>query len=119
MYSYIYIFILLFFSVPAAAQIWVEGKVFELGQDQKETPLTGANVRWMDFSLGTLTDVDGYFKLERPEGADSLIVSHTSFGQDTLLATTDPMHIILGGGINLGQVDIITGQSDASTLMGQ
>lgn len=63
-----------------AASIVFTGKVIT---PQGEA-LIGVNVLIPGTSQGTVTDVDGFFQLEVPEGTTELYISYSCFGDNTL-----------------------------------
>ena len=68
--------IFLFFSSFVFSQD-VKGTVLEI-IDNKETPVIGANIYWIDNSGGTISDIDGKFKLLNPDNNNSYVaVSYT------------------------------------------
>ncbi|WP_062060566.1 TonB-dependent receptor [Aquimarina longa] len=48
-------------------------------KDNKGAPLPGANILIKDTDIGTLTDFDGNFSIEVPEGSNILVVSYLGF----------------------------------------
>ena len=56
--------------------------------NNKIYPLTGANVFWQNTSVGTVTDMEGNFQLQRVSDTDWLIISHIGFKTDTLKVET-------------------------------
>ena len=47
----------------------VSGKVL----NDDDTPVVGANVYWINKSAGTVTDIDGKYKLENPGNIDKYL----------------------------------------------
>ncbi|NNE27871.1 MAG: TonB-dependent receptor plug domain-containing protein, partial [Saprospiraceae bacterium] len=58
------------------AQTTVSGTV----ADENDEPIIGANIMVKGTSVGTITDIDGSFSLDVPEGNDVLVISYTGFG---------------------------------------
>ena len=58
----------------------VSGKVL----DDDNMPVVGANVYWIDQSAGTVTDIDGKYKLENPSNIDKYVISYIGFFNDTI-----------------------------------
>ena len=61
----------------------VNGGVLEI-IDNKETPVIGANIYWIDNSGGTISDIDGKFKLSNPDNKNSYVVSFVGYQNDTI-----------------------------------
>ena len=57
-------------------------------QNNKIYPLSGASVFWKNTTIGTVTDMEGIFQLERPPASDLLIISYIGFKTDTLKINT-------------------------------
>ena len=51
-------------------------------------PLTGASVFWQNTNIGTVTDEEGAFRLERTSETDLLIISYIGFKTDTIKVQT-------------------------------
>lgn len=62
--------------------------------DESGMPIIGANIRIKDTSKGTVTDMDGKFVLDAPEGA-VLVVSYIGYTPQEVKATASPMTINL------------------------
>ena len=61
----------------------VKGTILEIIENE-ETPVVGANIYWIDNSGGTISDIDGKFKLSNPENKNSYVVSFVGFQNDTV-----------------------------------
>ena len=59
----ILLYIFLFYSNFFVFSQEITGKVVEI-IDNEEMPVVGANVYWIDNSGGTISNIDGEFKLE-------------------------------------------------------
>lgn len=93
----------LFFGISAMtmAQRTVEGMV----TDADGVPLIGANVLVPNTTIGTITDIDGSFMLEVPDGTTELEVSYTGFGTKMLsILGTDRVDVALSAGELLDEV---------------
>lgn len=62
----------------------VEGIITEKTSNNTLFPLAGANVFWLDTSVGAVTDIDGKFSIPYQESYNKLIVSFIGFKTDTL-----------------------------------
>ncbi|MGB4959277.1 MAG: TonB-dependent receptor, partial [Saprospiraceae bacterium] len=61
------------------------GTVFEKSSDGNLLPLIGATIKWLDTDLGTITDMNGSFKLPMAKKSKYLVVSYVGYNPDTLL----------------------------------
>ena len=71
------------------SQDQVSGMVMEANENNKHLPLPGANVYWLDTSVGTVTKEDGSFTIPYEKGHQKLVISFVGFTTDTL-TVTDP-----------------------------
>jgi len=58
--------------------------ILQYQENNKTYPLTGASVFWQNTTIGTVTDIEGAFQLERTPETDLLIISYVGFKTDTL-----------------------------------
>ncbi|MGB3799551.1 MAG: SusC/RagA family TonB-linked outer membrane protein, partial [Lewinella sp.] len=85
----------------ATAQQAITGTI----SDDAGEPLIGASILVAGTTTGTVTDFDGAFSLNVPEGAEELIVSYTGFATQTVELTTDDNYdIVLAEGVQLNDV---------------
>lgn len=96
------LFILFFGFVGFShAQRTIEGMV----TDTDGLPLIGANVLVPNSTIGTITDIDGSFSLEVPDGTTSLEVSYTGFGSQVVdISAEDYVSVSLSEGEVLDEV---------------
>ncbi|MCR9181294.1 MAG: TonB-dependent receptor [Flavobacteriaceae bacterium] len=66
------------------AQQFVTGTIYEATANSDEAPLMGANVYWLDTTVGTITNDDGEFKIPFQRRYSKLIVSYVGFKTDTI-----------------------------------
>ena len=83
----------------------LSGMVFEI-VDNKETPIVGANIYWIDNSDGTISDIDGKFKLANPDKKKSYVVSFVGYENDTVSVGSSNAKIILKADAELDAVSI-------------
>ncbi len=89
----------------AAAQRTVTGTVI----DETGLPVIGANVIIENTALGTITDIDGKFSLEVPDGSDNLVISYTGYGTQTVsIAGVSNIDISMSEGELIDEI-VITG----------
>ncbi len=81
------IIIILMFPVIGLSQEKIEGLVTEATSDNKEFPLAGANVYWLNTTVGTITDIDGKFSIPYESNYTKLVISYVGFKTDTLTIT--------------------------------
>lgn len=81
------IIIILMLPVIGLSQEKIEGLVTEATSDKKEFPLAGANVYWLNTSVGTITDIDGKFSIPYESNYTKLVISYVGFKTDTLTIT--------------------------------
>lgn len=71
------------------------GHIHEKSADNEEIPLVGVNVYWLNTTIGTTTDADGYFTIVKPSKADhKLVVSFVGYATDTILVKNGKYHIM-------------------------
>ncbi len=75
-----------------------------INDDQGE-PLIGANVLVKGTTTGTVTDIDGNYKLSVPEGSNTLVVSYTGYNtQELELGASNIIDVTLATGVLLSDV---------------
>lgn len=72
------------FSIASFAQGNLNGKVFGLDENGAKTPLIKASVHWLGTGVGTLTDNNGEFVINRVISTNKLVVSYVAYKSDTL-----------------------------------
>jgi len=70
-------------SYVAIAQEQLRGTILETSST-KEMPLPGANVYWLDSSIGAITTEDGTFSLPYKFSYNKLVISYVGFKTDTI-----------------------------------
>ena len=83
----------------------VKGTILEIVEN-KETPVVGANIYWIDNSGGTISDIDGKFKLSNPDNKNSYVVSFVGYQNDTVSVGSSNAKIILKADAELEAVSI-------------
>lgn len=92
--------------VTSFAQRSIRGTVSDAETGE---PLIGASILAKGTSSGTVTDFDGNFELEVPEGVSVLVVSYTGYtSTEVSLGATDELQIKLTQGVGLDEV-VVTG----------
>jgi len=73
------------FPLFLCSQEKIEGTIIESNSNNKQTGLFGANVHWLNTSVGTVTDVEGKFTIPYKKEYTKLIISYIGFKTDTLI----------------------------------
>lgn len=97
---------LVLFAVSfAIAQRAVSGTITDDGGE----PLIGASILVKGTSSGTVTDIDGSYTLEVPDGSTTLVVSYTGFEtREVRLGASNVLDITMSEGVALDEV-VVTG----------
>jgi WD40 repeat protein len=91
------------------------GKIMEVNEKGFQVSLNGANVYWLDTSVGTITDIDGNFSLPYKNEYNKLVISYVGYKTDTLSISSPKMvHHLLEATGSLGEV-IIQARKKASS----
>ncbi|HUH28379.1 TonB-dependent receptor plug domain-containing protein [Gelidibacter sp.] len=77
-------YILLFLPTLVFSQEKIEGIIVEITENKHTIPLPGANVYWLDSSIGTTTDIDGKFSMPYQKHYTKLVISYVGYKTDTL-----------------------------------
>ncbi|NNG26967.1 MAG: TonB-dependent receptor [Ignavibacteriaceae bacterium] len=98
--------IILFIVDVSSAQL-LTGKIYELDEGNKKIPLAGSNIYWQGSKVGTTSNNDGYFELNKIDSTKSfLVVSYIGYQADTLKIpfNKDSIEITLSINRELSQV---------------
>lgn len=70
---------------------------FELNGSQQDTiPLAAANIFWLDTSIGTTTDSDGFFQVDRPDAKSGFVIfNYVGYKNDTLFVNPDDNNLVV------------------------
>jgi outer membrane receptor for ferrienterochelin and colicin len=85
-------------------------------KENSELPIVGANVYWKGTTKGTVTDKNGYFKLDYNETlSNNLIISFVGYNADTLSikSKSDELLVLLEKNLELGEVTVSQRQPGA------
>ena len=85
------LYIILLFPFFMFSQSEIKGMVMELNSQNQQIPLLGANVFWLNTSIGTITSEDGAFKLPYDPSYKKLVISYIGFKTDTLSINSPKM----------------------------
>lgn len=79
--------ILLLLQLVSWSQNQITGIIMETNDKNEHVGLAGANVFWLNTSIGTVTDLDGRFTISYSKENQKLVVSYVGFKTDTLTIT--------------------------------
>ena len=89
---YVLIAGLLLVPLIMTGQNKLEGKIFD-ADDKDELGMPGANVVWAGTTVGTTTNVAGYFSIKRMKQTDKLVISFVGYRTDTITVKPDADYI--------------------------
>jgi outer membrane receptor for ferrienterochelin and colicins len=72
----------------------VDGHISERDSNGNTQPLIGANIHWLNTTVGATTNTDGYFEINRPKGSEQLVISFVGYQTDTLLIPSTQTHVM-------------------------
>jgi len=107
------IMILTFLVIDAGIAQTLKGIVYETDEDKNKMPLVGTNVFWEGTQIGTTTNEEGLFDLEKIESDHlHLIISYIGYRPDTVEVSPeqDNIEIVLSVNRELKEV-VVTGTS--------
>ncbi len=85
------IYILLMLPIIMSSQDKITGMVMEANEKNEHIGLAGANVYWLNTSVGAVTNLDGMFSLDYKREYSKLVISYVGFKTDTLTITEPKM----------------------------
>jgi len=97
----------------------VTGSVSFLDKQGDKQPIAGVNIRFSGSNEWTVTDMDGFFRLKRPDSQESyLVATYTGFKADSLLiaekGSVEGIEFVLKEGVQLSGVSVKAKQSETS-----
>ena len=69
----------------------LKGIIFEANEKNEQISLLGANVYWLNTTVGDVTDIDGKFSLPYKKEYKKLVISYVGFTTDTITITSNKM----------------------------
>lgn len=101
-------FLLSAFCFPISAQ-HLTGTVTEYADNGEENPIPGAILQWHNSPVGTVTNAEGNFTLEKVNTTNILIVKYASYENDTITVASDQkvLNIILSSSHSLNAVNVV------------
>jgi len=103
------VFLLLLFSVASTVGIFAQRSVTGTVVDKNQQPVTGVNVIVTKTTQGTITDVNGKYSIEVPQGAQSLTFSFIGMEpKEIMIGTLTQINVTLTeSAIGLEEVVVI------------
>lgn len=103
-----------FLSFGLSAQRTISGTVTA----QDGTPLIGATVWVKDMMTGTVTDYDGKYSLEVPQGGSVLVFSYVGYAsQEVPISASNVIDVVLVAGESLDAVVVLGSRSGGRTKL--
>lgn len=97
------------------AQEQLTGVVVQESENGEFSPVSFANVFWLNTQIGATTDTSGTFVLPFTKRTNKLVVSYVGYKADTIEVTQkDKMTIILKQSNTLGTVDVVYREKSTS-----
>ena len=81
------LYILFMLPLCSLSQENISGIIMEANENNEPIGLVGANVYWLNTTIGTVTDIDGKFTLTYSKEYTKLVISYVGFKTDTLTIT--------------------------------
>jgi len=98
-----------FNQVKAQDKNTISGTVSTKEKGKLKT-LIGANVFWLNTQVGTTTNANGQFTIDRTDASNTLVISFVGYQADTMVNPTSPLKIVLGNDVELSEVEIVKRQ---------
>lgn len=88
------ILIIIFATAQFSIGQKVDGHISETDSEGNSIPLVGANVFWLGTTIGTTTNHEGYFVINRLKDAEKLVISFVGYKTDTLIVGKRQTHVM-------------------------
>jgi outer membrane receptor for ferrienterochelin and colicins len=112
------IFLLLAMStLTIYASVPLQGYIYEEDANGKKIPLPMVNVHWAGTQTGTFTNEEGFFKLERVKGIETLVISYAGYDRDSLRVRPGEQSVSIGLTRNIQLQKIVITARQTSTYM--
>ncbi|NJK82655.1 MAG: carboxypeptidase-like regulatory domain-containing protein [Saprospiraceae bacterium] len=86
----------------------ISGMVYEKNVKGKQVPLIGATIRWKGTDIGTVTDTDGHFQLDRLPNTEEIVINYVGYEADTINMNSQYMvAIVLTNNATLSGVEVV------------
>lgn len=106
--------IVLLAMLPIFTNAQISGRVYEFSNNNK-VPLFGVNIYWENSVVGTSSDTDGYFELNKPSNSDKLIFSFVGYSNDTLEIKENKKYIDITLKVSNVLGEVIIGERQVGT----
>ncbi|GGG32450.1 TonB-dependent receptor [Bizionia arctica] len=108
------VFLIALLPLFSFSQETLKGMIMEVNEQNKHTPITGANVYWLDTTVGSVTDFDGKFTLPYKIEYKKIVISYVGYKTDTLtVKNTDDINHFLEPTSSLKEV-VLTSRNQAT-----
>ncbi|MEM1216309.1 MAG: TonB-dependent receptor plug domain-containing protein, partial [Bacteroidota bacterium] len=92
--------------------ITIEKTVTGTVKDADGAPIVGATVQGKDSAAGTITDVDGSYKITLPDNVNTLVFSYLGYQtQEVSIDGKAVVDVVLNEGVTLGEVQVVGSRS--------
>jgi len=78
------LYILLSIPIISFSQEKIEGVILEKNEKNEPIVLSGANVFWVNASIGTMTDLNGAFSIPYKKEYNQLVISYIGYKTDII-----------------------------------
>ncbi len=82
------LYIILLFPLIGLSQDTLNGTILEENKENEPIPVVGANVYWLDTTVGAVTDIDGNFSIPYKSEYTKLVVSYVGYKTDTITVSS-------------------------------
>ncbi|MEO8933390.1 MAG: TonB-dependent receptor [Xanthomarina sp.] len=108
------ILIMLLVPMFSFSQEKINGMIMEVNEANKHIPVAGANVYWLNTTVGAVTDFDGKFSIPYKTEYKKLVVSFVGYKTDTIrVKNSDQIHHLLKSTSSLNEV-VLTSRKQAT-----
>ena len=80
-------YIVLILPIIMSSQDKINGTILEANEKNEVIGLPGANVYWLNTSVGAVTDIDGKFSIPYEKDYVQLLISYVGYKTDTITIT--------------------------------
>ncbi|WP_303318520.1 TonB-dependent receptor [Flavivirga abyssicola] len=85
------VYILLIVPIMMSSQSKISGIIMEANEKNEPIGLPGANVYWLNTSVGAVTDIDGKFSIPYKKDYTQLLISYVGYKTDTITISKPEM----------------------------
>ncbi|TJY37021.1 TonB-dependent receptor [Pontimicrobium aquaticum] len=83
------LYILFLLPILIFSQEELKGVILEANEKNEQIPLSGANVYWLNTTVGDVTGIDGAFSIPYKKEYQKLVISYVGFTTDTVTVTSN------------------------------